>query len=272
MSSNIWVCDNFYVLGALDPEMKAIETLLSDAGLSFGYAMKDGARCHAGNAYLADACTEEIDIDAEIIFIECEISLLTAHKVIDHHRPGDFGYNMDPDHYWQGSSIGQLCEHLNITKTPELKTIAALDHCYYAACQGLCPGVSASVVNKLKYQEIATSWSVDLQVIENIIAAFKEKIINAQRLTIGTQQICDLRDINISELYSLGYLVLQCALYEMDECALILFPEKSRRKVILSGNVRADTVMAFIHQWSKLNELHDCYGVPQRGYAGGYLE
>lgn len=44
-----------WILGASDPEMAAIERLLTDTGEEIAYATVDGVQVHPGNAYMADA-------------------------------------------------------------------------------------------------------------------------------------------------------------------------------------------------------------------------
>jgi hypothetical protein len=115
--SRIWI------LGAPDPEMEAIDRLLTEAGEMVMYAALDGIRCHPGNACRADS-TLSHDSNAvyrpipggtypyEIRYVECEIPGLPREYVIDHHQPGDPGYGMPPAEFLAASSIGQVISEL----------------------------------------------------------------------------------------------------------------------------------------------------------------
>lgn len=103
------------VLGAADPEMEAIERLLSQAGMPCVHAIKGGSRVHPGAAYRADWLSGEIPYGAEVWVIECDgpaIEVLRAQGrevvTIDHHRPGDPGYGRPPSAFMPASSIGQV--------------------------------------------------------------------------------------------------------------------------------------------------------------------
>ena len=60
-----------FVLGAADPEMAAIESLLSAAGEQFCYATVGGVRCHPGNAYKADDISDGHAWGAVTHLVEC---------------------------------------------------------------------------------------------------------------------------------------------------------------------------------------------------------
>lgn len=126
------------LLGASDPEMALIEGLARDCGLEVAYATVEGKRCHPGNAYKADGCTpaegvqgmasryersgivlpeEEAAAKAAAyyntalpegaVWVECGPAPSGA-VVIDHHRPGDYGFGRGPADFLAASSIGQF--------------------------------------------------------------------------------------------------------------------------------------------------------------------
>lgn len=164
-----------WVLGAADPEMAAIEQLLTECGESFAYAVgPDGKRVHPGNAYRAvGAVTPAGEFrdgftDTQLVYVECAVAIRTDHNpapiVIDHHRPGDPGYGKPPAEFLAASSIGQVLDELvrldilvphydpagwhvsgearstGISWVDAAMTAAA-DHCLAAAYRGECPGV-----------------------------------------------------------------------------------------------------------------------------------
>ncbi len=63
----------YFVLGATDPEMQAIEQIARASGASIVYALgPDGRRVHPGNAYEATALSAPLAHDgAPVIAVEC---------------------------------------------------------------------------------------------------------------------------------------------------------------------------------------------------------
>lgn len=167
-----------WVLGAPDPEMEAIERLLTEVGETVHHATADGRRVHPGSAYRADA------VQGATHWVEC--APIGGHPdgavVIDHHRPGDPGYGRPPAEFLPASSIGQVISLLaRIGGTPtswlragdipdpcrgaligpdcqgswwadearipgDLIMVAAADHCLAAAYRGECPGVDPDML------------------------------------------------------------------------------------------------------------------------------
>src|SRR5919199_203532 len=126
-----------FLLGADDPEMKAMADLLTARHHDVRFAEVNKKRAHAGNAYEADPL--ELTRGEMLICIECRPTFIPTGVnlvVIDHHRPGDPGWNKGPKEYWEASSIGQLHRLLDMTPTQEARVIAAMDHCFPAAIRG----------------------------------------------------------------------------------------------------------------------------------------
>lgn len=121
----------FFILGADDPEMQAIERLLSAAGAMFAFAAMDGKRVTPGTAYQADGVSAHIPDDAigmprddwtgeemptaarGTVWVECgpagrDWPVLDTVGVCDHHRPGDPGHGTSPSEFLAGSSVGQV--------------------------------------------------------------------------------------------------------------------------------------------------------------------
>lgn len=133
-----------FVLGAADPEMAAIEALLTACGERVVYATVNGVRCHPGNAYKANGVhrpdlaelhdldrpaymTPEWAHDADdsagwdgcqpiegipFVTVECGFLPSTTFAApmqrIDHHNPGDPGWGKTPADFMASSSIGQV--------------------------------------------------------------------------------------------------------------------------------------------------------------------
>lgn len=172
-----------WILGASDPEMAAVERLLTDAGETVAHAAFEFARVHPGNAYRASGYVIDgypgTSWSGDVVFVECDIPdfrVVDCESVtrIDHHRPGDPGYGLPPERYWEASSLGQVCRLLGsefgIGSEPgdsdydgvihittwqsqtdlsdfecvyvcDAHLIAAADHCLSHAYRGECPGV-----------------------------------------------------------------------------------------------------------------------------------
>ena len=114
--------ERLWILGAPDPEMELIESLLREAGEPVGHATVAGCRVHPGNAYRADGYVNPGEsviapesAQCSIYLVECGfpdprlIGINGAEIVIvDHHRPGDPGYGRLAADYLSASSIGQV--------------------------------------------------------------------------------------------------------------------------------------------------------------------
>lgn len=266
-----------FILGADDPEMTEIEKILTAHGERFQYATHDGNRVHPGNAYKADPVLVEIKSIA--VLIECEpldfFGSNAVVRVIDHHRLGDPGFNLSSKLYWEASSLGQLYKLLNLgTPTAEHLTLAALDHCMVQARRGKCPGVDPEILKSFSRQHIATRKGIDVSIVEAYVSEMCRKVEDSPVIIMGTQEVVDLTRIRMGVGYSLEYLCAQEALADLHKVALIRTKNRAGHpdKVIICGAATSDTIQFFIDTWAPANDLTKVYGVPLRGYAGGYLE
>lgn len=264
----------FFLGGASDPEMRMIRIIVLEAGMSFVYATTDGKPCHPGNTYRADPIT--VLGKYRLAAIECEpvnFEEFADTVRIDHHRPQDPGFNMGPRQYWKASSVGQLHCLLGLEPTQEAKVMAALDHCFSAATNNECPGVSRDEVLSLKIREIAAATQTTKKGVCERIAFFREVIAVLPKETIGNQQVKDLRGYCFSEGYSLDLLAAQVAEAIEGTVSLVRFRDRvgEPEKIVLSGKASPETVEAFLREWAPRQGLVRIYGVPARGYAGGYI-
>jgi hypothetical protein len=248
---------DIYVLGARDPEMDEIERVLKERELSYLYAKVNGVRVNPGNAYKADN-RNEIPLNTRKVFVECEMLEIGRDVVIDHHRPNDPGYGKPPELFWEGSSLGQLLDHLGIERTKEQETLAAMDHCYCAAIQDKCPGISGKEVLHKKMDEIMKSTIATLQ--------------RSPVVKIGKVDVFLLEE-NTGIGYTASYLMAKAAAVSLGIPMLIpSYDEKGgNEKLNLCGSVSEETVTYFMEHWAPKNgwEL-DIYGNPTRGYACAY--
>ncbi|MFZ5544021.1 MAG: TetR family transcriptional regulator [Pseudomonadota bacterium] len=140
-----------FVLGAQDPEMREIEKTLGNAGIACVHAALQRQRCSAQTAYSADGVVRVgrdgvvraalLPPKAPAVFVECTVDDRAPVLRVDHHHPGDPGYEMPAERYLEGSSLGQVLALLEREPTETQRLLAAGDHCLTAAYQGECPGV-----------------------------------------------------------------------------------------------------------------------------------
>jgi hypothetical protein len=103
-----------WVLGAEDPEMGVIETLLRACGERVEYALARGERVSPREAYQARLSpSADLRDVTEVILVECdlvgnEIAHINSVRRVDHHRPGDPGYGQPPAEFLSASSLGQV--------------------------------------------------------------------------------------------------------------------------------------------------------------------
>jgi len=116
--------DIIWILGAADPEMAAIETLLRECGQRVAYALDEhGARVTPGGAYRAAAYALEGEgifttvTPESCVTVECALASLAesgqAPRIaVDHHRHGDTGFGRPPAEFLAASSLGQVIAEL----------------------------------------------------------------------------------------------------------------------------------------------------------------
>lgn len=108
MSANVVI-----IAGAADPEMEAIERLAADSGIPVVFAQHQGHRVHPGVMYQTESLSGAIPDGATILAVECDgPAIPDAATRIDHHRPGDPGYDRPPSEFLSASSIGQVISEL----------------------------------------------------------------------------------------------------------------------------------------------------------------
>ncbi len=255
-----------FILGALDPEMHTIETLLSGEKRHFVHARLNGRRVVSGNAYVADALSGAIDWTQPVVWVECSVPALRCerHAVADHHKPGDPGYGLPAERYWQGSSLGQVCTLLQIAQNKPLSIIAASDHCLNHAYQGLCPGVEPVEVRQSRVATRAQFQRISQQQMINKIDAAIAVIKGLPTIDIGGYPFKDAMDRFVPELPEASAMLNMPIIYTRRE------PRLGLTKVgVLNGT--APALKAWMKWASEQSYLMQLYGDPDRGYAGAYV-
>lgn len=151
-----------FILGADDPEMQAIAVLLNSNGHKYVHAVINEKRVQPASAYKATGTDMPVSTE-HVVFVECDVpALRESHKctIVDHHRPGDPGYDMGPENYWLGSSLGQVYSLIRPQLPPSVdqRLIAAADHCLLAAYRGQCPGIEPGLLWEHRLRQKAEFW------------------------------------------------------------------------------------------------------------------
>jgi hypothetical protein len=280
-----------FVLGAGDPEMEEITKLLD--GYEVWFAAVGDERCHPGNAYVANSIVS-IDLSQNrklnppydnFIFVECrpaDVSLDQKHvalTVIDHHELGDPGYAFGPVDFWQASSLGQTVGLLHqwgrqIAITQEMRVLAAMDHCRQAAIRGECPGVSAEEIVGLRVATFVARHGMPADAVRSKIDEFVGIFQKHDTIVFGSGETIDFTDHHLGVGYSLDFLCAQTALDMLGFAALLRnneSPHPEDEKILLTGHVTPEMVEHFLSVYGPARNLHRFFGVPERGYAGGYF-
>lgn len=280
-----------FVLGAKDPEMDVIEEILSAIGLFYIYARARGhgrERVTHASAYDAVVCDSDRRHIREhgskaFMHIECDVPL---HKkmegvsitAIDHHRLGDPGFDKPYAAYWEGSSLGQLCEFLRIKHLPWIKErfdmsrlhlIAAIDHARFWAVRGECPGIAAEDAQHESKRQIAESFGVSPFAVEALTRSYYDVLAKSPTIRIGGRPVKDVRQYDLGDGYSFDFLVLQEAAMLLGTPYIALQKWSGGAKVFLNRVDDPTTVEAFMNEWAPREGLTNIFGVPLRGYAGG---
>lgn len=261
-----------FLLGADDPEMRAIERLLIAHDLALLHASIEGVRASPGNSYRVDV--PDVPDACQLAVVECAFEdMPDSVSIIDHHREGDPGFALGPDRFWEASSIGQLHKLLELEPDHNALVMAAFDHCFAAAVRGECQGVDAEEVIHLRIIEIANETSTGRSAVWNTVLAFRSMLTQAPEIEIGGQTVKDFRPKDMGDGYSLWYLSAQLAAYMSGHAVLLRHhdPVREGEKNTLTGHVTAATIEDFMKIWAPAQGLERVFGVPERGYAGGFV-
>jgi len=259
-----------WILGASDPEMVEIEVLIAGYGDECVKAAYRGRRVTSLYAYRADGVApaswysrchgspyNQCNYYDRCMLVECEVEPLPDHEVllvVDHHRPGDPGYGVGPERYWEASSLGQVCAWLGVAPTPERRIIAAADHCLRHAYQGRCPGVDPVELRRWRTESRAAYQGRSVDRVREDVERAMERLQVAPVLWDGVR---DMRGPVTPELPEAGAIL-----------GVAYVASQGDRLVI--GAAQPEDVVHFMEVWGPANKLKNIYGDPERGFAGGY--
>jgi hypothetical protein len=246
-----------FILGSADPEMEEIERVVREQGHEVRYATAGFNRVRAETAYDAAHLSASIPPGSKLIFVECAVFGLPRTTVVDHHRPGDPGYNRPPHEYLSGSSLGQVLQLLELEPTELQRIIAAADHCPTQAYKGLCPGVEVAALAEWRTSSRALRRGISNQEMESAIKLAESTLLDAERISFCNESIAWVGDRK-------GEICEASARYGIP----FMYSEPTRDGRVKMGIMGASPLV--IDSWMRQCNLNQVYGDPARGYAGGY--
>jgi hypothetical protein len=259
-----------FVLGAQDPEMREIEKVLNEERRAWVHAARHGVRCTPKTAYEADGVVRAgrdgwarpavLAPRTRAVFVECTVQGQEPVVRVDHHHPGDAGFEMSPERFLEGSSLGQVLRLLEREPTETQRLLAASDHCLSAAYRGECPGVDPGELLFLR-----ASWQAKISgrtlsdVIEGILDAAK-RVRHHRDSELGESRFLDPsavpRDLPEGAAYA-GIPVRYRSL---------LMPQGELKEMLKGAD--PEHIERFMQEHREAGRK--VYGNPYRGYAGAY--
>ncbi len=280
--------NRLFILGADDPEMRAMKELLALAGQKWEQATHQSQPVSPGTSYQADTPIGKAD---HYIFIECCPKFgydvcRTTYTVIDHHRPGDPGFDLPAEKYWEAASIGQLTRYLSgVVSNWTMKKIearerwdrytAALDHSNFAACAGLCPGIDPIVARRKVCKMIAKSHGTKCSEVRTRIRSWLQRIEEGDfsQTKLNEAVLLDARDVRLPPGYSLEFLTLREACFMLKKSFMVRYRDRpdEREKLVVILTKSPELIKYFVDEWVPAHGLVDPYWSESRMYAGAYV-
>lgn len=259
-----------FLLGAQDPEMREIERIVTAAGINCLHAARDGVRCSASTAYASNgavllgrdgvAHAALLPPKAPVVMVECDLPSHPPVARVDHHNPGDPGYEKQPEEYLSGSSLGQTLMLLEMEPDDTQRLLAAADHCLTAAYLGQCPGVDP---NELLFLRASWQAKVSGRTLGDVI----DGILTAARL---------VRKHYDSEFGVSVFLDPTEVPHDLPEGAAYAGKPVRYRALLPGGDLKEMIKGAGPAEIERFMQNHaeagrSVYGNPHRGYAGAYF-
>jgi hypothetical protein len=259
-----------FVLGAQDPEMREIQKAISRANLRFVHAAKGGVRCTPRTAYDADGVVlaqrggtvrpAVLPPQEPAVFVECTVRGREPALRVDHHHPGDPGYDKSPEAYLEGSSLGQVLRILEMEPTETQRLLAAGDHCLTAAYQGMCPGVDPKELLFLR-----ASWKARItgrsfgDVMDGILDAAK-RVTRHYDSEFEESVFLDPAEVSPDLAEGAAYIGKPVRYRQF-------FPDGELKEMLKGAG--PEHIARFMSEHERAGRV--VYGNPYRGYGGAYL-
>ena len=295
-----FLANTTFLLGAADPEMETIKKALVSVYNSYGIkpnvaqAMLNSQPVTPASAYKATRA-EYLDKgiectvtrkengyfginDTDVVFIECLLPEVgkASNFVVDHHNPGDLGFDGKPEQYWESSSIGEVYRLLQSRgASPAVLDsafgkdryyIAAADHCPAHAFKGLCPGIDPYYLLQMRASQGAEFLGISIDAWLDKLAAARDKLSALPmvetpygKYAVATENIDFLNHASMVDGIAVEYRMFPNP---------TIVQKDARIKVGLLG-----AEPELIRYWMEkaIDAYDDVYGSPERGYCGAYV-
>lgn len=267
------------IFGGADAESAEARRVALAAGCRVAVATVDGKPVSGGTAYKADGFQLEGGSGSEIteaVIFECNPACAGNLNVVarcDHHNPGDFGYGLGPEQFFEASSIGQLMIFLGLRVIGYERLIAASDHCPAQAYQGLCPGITPESFRAYRLTEKVAFYATNPKLAHKANREQLEAVIAAAVTKLRSAELVD----GVRDLRSAGFIEeLPEAALQTVEAYMASLPDTDREgnktgniKIVLGGHTSPEKVQAFMTWAATLpGKVGEPYGNPTRGFAG----
>lgn len=269
----------FVIFGAPDFEEQKAREICKNLNIPTATATFHENPCTAGNASKANGFVLDegciIPLNPKLILFECGEGASLGFDVViicDHHKPNDPGFGFPPERFWEGSSIGQLCNFLQVEPTPELLLVAAADHCPAAAYRGLCPGIDPVEFSKFRLGRKIEFFQTQPEKFPNkqTFADLVNTIHEAQQQLKQAPQIEGFKDVRalgyVDELLEAAFGLGVAYISETQD------RKTGEKKIVCGGHTTPEMIQIFQTWASSLDGVSHIYGDPVRGFAGAVFE
>lgn len=259
-----------FIIGSMDHEMSLILEMLVGAGCEPLFASQAGVR-NPGAVYKADRASndlgEEVDLSSlkDVVLIECDFPCHEWEKVtrIDHHRPGDFGL-LATTRDEERPSIMQLHRWLTSfgkdhhVPLPAVYLVGGMDHDLPRTLRGEWPNVSREQAIEAYLKRCMPAFGSD-QDKKAWQAEYHAGAPVAEKWGIPVFQKWE----------SEGSHPLVTKIIIDGGKYFLSVIENGRQKISLGGTNTPEEVTQIMGRLEADGYI-DIYGVPSRGFCGGY--
>lgn len=289
-----------YILGAMDLEMATIKHLLQTEGCIVVNATVDGfQKVRASAAYSSVETPSQSTVWIECCSAKGKAALRNSGAVLlDHHHKGDSGYDVGPEDYLRGSSIGQLLYFMvqngylprwekvhtyekdgysyeggraylsyhgaKYAVPYEYKYAAAADHCLANAYKGACPAIDVEALKMWRLTKLATFKKMTTTKLMELITKEEEILKKCPIIMMGEYKVIDARQEDLYHSKEAGANIGMPLLTSKE------LSTATGAKVMLQAT-NQEVISYFMEEWAIEMDMTSVYGNRNRGIAGGFI-
>lgn len=270
------------VFGAKDLEERVAREISVRHGYPVATATYDGRPVTSATAYQANGFIVnhgKARLKMDCIIFECSPGAAIGLNVIakcDHHNPGDYGFALGPEKFYEASSLGQLMKLLGITTHYPANVIAAADHCLADAYQGKCLGVKPDDVLRLRLPELMLREGYkSITLAQDHIANTRLELRqHSKKILIGHYEVADLRDFGQTPFLTEAALIEGLAYLAKNDNRfsnkINISAPKEVIETFLGEAVIHNGELSYPNGWAAKNAFTKAYGNPNHGFAKAY--